>query len=75
MSYPAFTRPDLFSIPAAKQAELVAALRSQLSGGSYPPVGNNPLLPDSVLHAFGEPGYRGKSLANCHRGQRTEARR
>jgi hypothetical protein len=34
MSDPAFTRPDLFSIPAAEQAELAAAVRGLLSADS-----------------------------------------
>jgi hypothetical protein len=79
MSDPGFTRPDLFSIPAVEQAELTAAARGLLSGGSYPSAGNNPLVPDSVLHAFGEldrqHGTGGTCLATGHRGQRTEAGR
>jgi hypothetical protein len=79
MSDPGFTRPDLFSIPAVEQAELTAAAQGLLSGGSYPSAGNNPLVPVSVLHAFGEldrqHGTGGTCLATGHRRQRTEAGR
>jgi hypothetical protein len=79
MSDPGFTRPDLFSIPAVEQAELTAAARGLLSSGSYPSAGNNPLVPDSVLHAFGELDRQhstgGRCLATGYRGQRTEAGR
>jgi hypothetical protein len=54
MSDPAFTRSDLFSIPAAEQAELATAARGLLSVGSYPPVVKNPLAPliRDVAHTF-----------------------
>jgi hypothetical protein len=58
MSDPAFTRPDLFSIPDAEQAELAAAVRGVLRAGGYPPAGNNPLAPltgDSARTPAGGP--------------------
>jgi hypothetical protein len=66
MSDPAFTRPDLFSIPAAKQAELATAARGLLSVGSYPPVVKNPLAPliRDVAHTLLEAGF---TLHHCHR--------
>jgi hypothetical protein len=66
MSDPAFTRSDLFSIPAAKQAGLATAARGLLSAGSYPSVVNNPLA--SLIRDFArtivEAGFK---LHHCHR--------
>jgi hypothetical protein len=65
MSDPGFTRPDLFSIPAAKQAELAAAARGLLSAGSYPSADNNPLAPltRDVARTLAEAGF---TLHHCH---------
>jgi hypothetical protein len=58
MSDPAFTRPDLFSIPVAKQTELAAAVRGLLNADGYPSVGDNPLAPRDVANTLVETASR-----------------
>ena len=66
MSDPAFTRSDLFSIPATEQAELAAAVRGLLSADSYLPADNNPLAPltRDVARTLVEAAF---TLHHCHR--------
>jgi hypothetical protein len=66
MSDPAFIRPDLFSIPAAEQAELATAVCGLLSADSYRPAGNNPVAPPTrdVVRTLAEAGF---TSHYCHR--------
>jgi hypothetical protein len=66
MSDPTFTQPDLFSIPAAEQAELAPATRGILSADSYPPADNNPLA-SLARDAARPPAEVDFMLHHCHR--------
>jgi hypothetical protein len=65
MSDHAFTRPDLFSIPAAEQAELAVAVRGLLNSDRYPSADNNSLAPlaRDVARTLAEAGF---TLHHCH---------
>jgi hypothetical protein len=66
MSDPGFTRPDLFSIPAAEQAQLTTAVRGLLSADSYPSACDHPLAPRTrdADRTLVEAAF---TLHHCHR--------
>ena len=66
MSDHRFTRPDLFSIPAAVQAECAAAIRGLLSADSYPSASDHPLAQQTrdVARTLGGAAF---TLHHCHR--------